>query len=112
MPASPVPDPTTTSHLVTALGVMGTIILSLIGVLYHNDKETKKRLQDQLDAGVEEFTDHLVELEKLKKDIDSIRIWVKAIEKELDDFEIKRLKDHEQFLVMKDQHKRNHGEDI
>lgn len=112
MAAQPEIYPQVLSTLLKAYAGTVSVLLVLVSVLYHNLKETDKDQQGQLDDGADEFKDQAIDITKLKKDIESIREWVKVLEDELDIFELKRLKDHEEFLVMKDQHKRNHGEDI
>ena len=114
----PVPPPTDEFHpmmiatltkLVTA--VAGVVIM-LVGVLYTLLRQTDSKQQDQLDEGADEFTNNALEIERLKKDIVSVREWVKTIEEELDVFELRRMQDHESMILIKDHHKRNHGEEI
>ena len=100
------------SHLITALGASIAMILSLVGIIYHNFKKTQEDQQGQLNDGVEEFTVHLVALEKLKKDVESIREWLIAAERIIKDMELKQLKDHETLLKIKVMHKHQHNEDI
>ena len=114
----PLPPPVEEFHpaLISALTKlvvgMGTIVVSLVGTLYWLLRSTDTKQQDQLDEGADQFTVNAVEIERLKKDLESVRAWMVALEKELDEFELKRLKDHEEFLLLKDHHKRNHHESI
>jgi predicted nucleic acid-binding Zn-ribbon protein len=106
------PDPQINQTLLGVIATAVSIIVALVAVLYKNLTGTDKDQQDQLDDGADEFFDLKLSLANAKQDIDSIRTWVKAVEKELDDLEDKRLKDHEAFIIMKDQHFRNHGEKV
>ena len=98
--------------MATALASAVGIILGLVGLLYKKLTQTDTDQQGQLDAGADEFTVQKIDVARVHKDLDSIRAWMIAIEKELDEFELKRLKDHESFLVLRDHHFRNHGERV
>ena len=114
----PVPPPVEEFHpmmiqtLTKLVASVTAIVIALVATLYTILRQTDKNQQDQLDAGQDEFTNHQLELERIKKDIQSVREWVTELEADLDLSELKRLKDHESFLLLKDHHKRNHGEPI
>ena len=91
---------------------VAAIVMSLVGVLYSLLRQTDTKQQDQLDDGADQFSNNAVEIERIKKDIASIRDWVKDIEESVNAVEGERLKDHESVLLIKDHHKRNHGEEV
>ena len=101
------------SELLTKI-VAGTIalIVGLVAVIYNLLRTTDKEQQTQLDDGSDEFVTHLVEIERIKKDLDSIRQWAIVLEKDLQELSLKQLHDHEGLLLIKDHHKRNHGEEV
>jgi hypothetical protein len=102
----------TLSQFLAALGALAGTILSLVGLLYHQLISADKDQQEQLDAGADQFTLNKLEIAKIQKDLESIREWVVEIETDLDTFQIKALHDHEAVLLIKDHHRRNHGEEI
>ena len=101
-------NPMVIGALTKLISFIGGIVLSLVGVLYWLLRETDKKQQEQLDSGQDEFVTHSLELERMKKDIESMRKWIQILEAELTAFELKQVKDHEAFILICDQHRRNH----
>lgn len=106
------PELLTPKTLLTALGGVLVITLSLVGVLYHKLTETDKDQQKQLDEGDDEFTSNKLDVQKLQFEIAVLMLWKAEMIRELNEFEMKRMKDHEAVLLIKDHHLRNHGEKI
>ncbi len=98
--------------LMKALAGATALVVGLIGVIYNLLRSTDREQQTQLDDGSDEFVNHLVEIERIKKDLESIRQWAIVLEKDLQDLTDRQTTDHEGLLLIKDHHKRNHGEEV
>lgn len=114
----PVPPPTEEFHpimiqtLTKLVTSISAIVIALVSALYMLLRQTDAKQQDQLDAGQDEFTNLKIDIAKIQKDVAAIREWVTEIETDFDSSEIKRVQDHESMLLIKDQHFRNHKEEV
>jgi hypothetical protein len=107
------------SDLKLIIGTIVTILVSLVGTLYYNLKSTNTRLQEVQDVDRDKIQINAVDIEKLKKDIESIREWVVDIERDVDTGQVRQLQDHETLHVIqtiiesiKIHHKHQHNEDL
>lgn len=122
------------SLLYKALGASLGILIVLIGVIYHQLKESDKEMQKQLDDGNDDFEDIRLTLNSLKHEIVAERVYhdkdlfekvqvakfkIKSLEEKIAELDVdiasleSSYKDHDKALTLiKDHHKRNHGEGI
>jgi hypothetical protein len=91
-----------------------------IGEMKHDIKQITENVNKELGHLVFERNALVATTkEAIQKDIESLRVWIKILEDELDVFELKRmkdnedrLKDHEALIRIKDHHLTNHGVEI
>ena len=121
MPVPQLPDyhPEMIADLKTIIGTIVGILISLVGALYWHLRSTDTRLQEVQDVDRDKIQINTVDIEKLKKDIESIREWVVDIERDVDTGQIKQLQDHESLRTVEKviesiriHHKHQHNEDI
>lgn len=99
------PPPETPVLLLSALGGSITIIIALVGVIYHNLRSDSEATQNQLDEGAETFGKLNIAVAEIKKDIATLTA-------NQHDQALKQMQDHESLTAIKIHHKTNHGEEI
>lgn len=119
VPQPPDYHPEMISDLKAVIATIVSILITLVGVLYYNLKSTDTKLQGQTEEDREKIQTNSIDIEKLKKDIESIREWVIDIERDVDTGAIKQLQDHETLNTVKQviesikiHHKHQHNEDL
>lgn len=107
------------SDLKSVLGAIVAIVVSLVGALYLRLKNTDTRLLEAQAEGQGKTQNNSIDIEKLKKDVESIREWVVDLEQDVDITEARQLADHETLHAVqkviesiKIHHKHQHGEDL
>lgn len=96
------------SHLLTALGLSVSIILTLVGVIYHSITKRADGQQEALNDGADMFTANAVALERVKSELQSMREWMIAAERAVKELELKVMQDHDKLTTMQADHKHNH----
>ena len=96
------------NHLLTALGLSVTIMLSLVGIIYNLIRKELNEHREALNDGADMFTANAVVLAGLKAEMQSVREWMIAAERIIKELEIKQLQDHDKLIEIKQDHKNNH----
>jgi hypothetical protein len=119
VPELPDYHPQMIEDLKAVIATIVGILISLVGVIYLQLRSTDTHLQGQAEEDREKITNNAIAIEKLTKDVESIRNWVKSLEKDIDTGQIKQLQDHESIRaieqvvnVIKVLHKHQHNEDV
>lgn len=101
------------------IGAIVAILVSLVGALYLRLKNTDSRLQEVQAEDRGKIQNNSIDIEKLKKDIESIREWVVDLEQDVDENDVRQLADHETLHTVQKvlesiriHHKHQHNEDL
>lgn len=111
----PQPEPHTHTYLTQLTAVLSglaAVLLSLVAFIVNWFKKTQEGQQDQLDAGIDEFTSLKLRVQHLEDDNKAIREWCIVLEKDLD-LALKELAAHHDFIAaVKIHHFKQHGDQI
>lgn len=89
-----------------------SIVLGLVGVIYHIHTKRQDEQQAQLDDGQDEFASRAIEIAQMKKDLEALQLKATELEKKIEATELKYQTQHDIITIIKVKHEKNHGERI